>query len=359
MLGDSLRAPSVFPSLLLWGDPVMSQYQRRKAFTLIELLVVIAIIAILIGLLVPAVQKVRDAAARAQCANNLKQVGLACHNYHDQHKSLPPSMNDLVTPPGQSAIPYRQSSWYYCSWLARICPYLEQGPIAATIQPEYNRYYYPWGTAATGPHAPHKGLGQNMPILKCPSDPRDDLTVTGTDLLGFLTTVAFTGILANHGTATHAYDGVIYYKSHVRMTDITDGSSNTILAGERPPSHDFDFGWWYAGAGYYLHTETPTQIGGGDVTLGARETNYVIALNTEPFNLISGKVLNCPTTAVDFQQGMVMNGCDQVHWWSLHTGGANFVFSDGSVHFLRYEVNNLLPALCTRANGEQVGDVVD
>jgi prepilin-type N-terminal cleavage/methylation domain-containing protein/prepilin-type processing-associated H-X9-DG protein len=337
----------------------MCSTRRRNGFTLIELLVVIAIIAILIGLLLPAVQKVREAAARTQCVNNLKQVGLGLHNYHDQYKVFPPAMNDLATPAGMSTIPYRQQSWWYLSWIARILPFLEQGPLYATIQPEENRYYNPWGSAPTGKLAPHVGLGTPMPILRCPSDPRDDLIVTGSDLLGFPATVAFTGLLANHGTNTHSFDGVIYYKSKVKLVQITDGSSNTVLVGERPPSADFDFGWWYAGAGYYLPSESPAQVGGGDITMGAREFNYVKALNTQPFNLISGQVLNCPQTAVNFQQGSINNGCDQVHWWSWHSGGSNFVFADGSVHFLTFQANDVLPALVTRSGGEVIGNFLD
>jgi prepilin-type N-terminal cleavage/methylation domain-containing protein/prepilin-type processing-associated H-X9-DG protein len=326
----------------------MLPFQRRKGFTLIELLVVIAIIAILIGLLVPAVQKVREAAARTTCVNNLKQVGLALHNYHDQNKAFPPSMNDVNI----SSQAQAKQTWWYCSWIARITPFLEQSPVYNTIQPEYNRYYYPWGSAPTGALAPHIGLGTAMPILKCPSDPRDSLVVTGTALLGFQATVAFTGLLANHGTNSRAFDGVIYYKSKVKLVSITDGTSNTLLVGERPPSADFDFGWWYAGAGYYLPSESPAQVGAGDITMGAREVNYVTALNTQPFNLISGQVLNCPPTAVNFQPGSINNGCDQVHWWSWHPGGANFVFADGSVHFLTYSADSVMPALVTRAGGE-------
>jgi prepilin-type N-terminal cleavage/methylation domain-containing protein/prepilin-type processing-associated H-X9-DG protein len=331
--------------------------QRRRGFTLIELLVVIAIIAILIGLLVPAVQKVRDAAARIQCENNLKQVGLACHSYHDQYKRFPPAMNNT----GNTA----PSNQWYLSWIARVAPYFEQAVIAETIMPEYLREWYPWGLANNPPgtgQGQHLGLGYNMPILKCPADPRDELMQTFDIGFGYPQTIAFTGILANDGTNCYAGDGVIYYNintnsgSQTRLTDITDGSSNTILAGERPPSADFDFGWWYAGAGYYNNT-TGAQIGCGDITMGAREVDFATQIGIGN-NTLNGSTPNC-TGYANFQQGSVINPCDMVHWWSNHTGGANFVFCDGSVHFLAYSVNPLMPALCTRAGGDQVGDVVD
>ncbi len=125
--------------------------------------------------------------------------------------------------------------------------------------------------------------------------------------------------------------------SKVRFADIVDGTSNTLLAGERPPSPDFWFGWWYAGAG-----EAGT--GAGDMVLGARELNVNASTYTAA----------CPVGPYSFKPGKIQEMCDVFHFWSLHDGGANFLFCDGSVRFLTYSADSILPALATRAGGEIV-----
>jgi prepilin-type processing-associated H-X9-DG protein len=119
------------------------------------------------------------------------------------------------------------------------------------------------------------------------------------------------------------------------LNDITDGTSNTLLIGERPPSADLRFGWWYAGWGQDKDGEC-------DGVLGAR---------TEPR---PGLFTNCDGTPERFQPGRFENQCDMFHFWSPHAGGANFTFADGSVRFLSYSADDILPALATRAGGEAV-----
>jgi prepilin-type N-terminal cleavage/methylation domain-containing protein len=273
----------------------MQRTLRRHGFTLIELLVVIAIIAILIGLLVPAVQKVREAAARAQCQNNLKQMGLAVHGYHDTNKKFPPALVTTLVPNTQAQA---KIVWWYASWMARVLPYVEQQPLGNTIQPEYNRYYGPWGDS--GSNAPHVGLGTGLPLFTCPSDPRGQVVASVT-VYKPNTQVAFTCYLGNSGLNSRTMDGVIFKEGNVKMLAITDGTSNTLLIGERPPSQDLNFGWWYAGAGFYdAATPAPPagrQVGIGDVILGAREQYYIL----DSTDGVGGPGKTCAAAYMSFQ----------------------------------------------------------
>jgi len=296
----------------------MRSPSRRSGFTLIELLVVIAIIAILIGLLVPAVQKVRAAAARAQCQNNLKQISLGCHNYHGTYKALP------------QGITYTYS-YYYWSWMAKLLPYVEQGPLynlADNFSKQPNAYW-PWSLSLVdaGSPPPNPALKQVIPIYSCPADGRSLVAATTGGI-----TVAFTSYLGNAGTGNNSKDGVFHFQSKVRLTDIIDGTSNTFLAGERPPSQDLNYGWWFAGAGWDGN-------GVGDVYMEARATNYASSIG-------------CSTALVGLRPGKLSDNCDQVHYWSLHDGGANFGMCDGSVRFVPYQYDNILVGLSTRAMGD-------
>lgn len=289
----------------------------RRGFSLAELMVVTAVIGALAALLLPAVQKVRAAANRVQCSNNLKQIGLALHAYADSHSSLPPGVTSEK--PGER--------YPRMSWMARLLPYVEEGPLWKATLGAYGYEQVPYV------NPPHIGFAMPIRVFACPADPRMfephetyfNLRTASTSYLGVL------------GTAYTNTDGVLFVDSRVQWRDISDGTSNTAMVAERPPSDDFWFGWWYAGYGQ-------AGTGSTDMVLGARERNSGL----DP-------VGNCPVGPYHYQKGQLGQPCDVFHFWSMHPGGAYFLFADGAVHFLPYSADGILPAVATRAGGEPVG----
>ncbi|HEY1376260.1 MAG TPA: DUF1559 domain-containing protein, partial [Gemmataceae bacterium] len=309
----------------------------RRAFSLIELLVVIAIIAILIGLLLPAVQKVRSTAERMYCVNNLKQIGLALHNHHDVKGELPAAITESYPIPGDPThytyVNYRTSppsmtDYQWTSWMTRILPYVEQKAMYDNMVKAYGSQPPP---PMTGPPSgqdpfvspPHTGLATVMNIYKCPSDDREYKAAYADGL-----TVAFTAYLAVNGRnlrdiGNSPFRGMMHWNSHTKLLDVTDGTSNTAMVGERPPSWDLVFGWWYAGAGQWDYNYSPLHNSGScDVSLGMAELN--IKTNGIP------EMSACPTGPYSYGSGTILNPCDQFHFWSLHSGGSNFLFGDGA-----------------------------
>jgi hypothetical protein len=194
---------------------------------------------------------------------------------------------------------------------------------------------------------PHLGLSQMIKILQCPSDARQYSVAYSEGLV-----VAFTGYLGVNGTNLYTLDGTLYWNSKVKFADITDGQSNTLVAGERPPGQTMDFGWWYCGAGQWdfggPNGNYPVRnTGSCDVTLGMAEINLqsngIAALDA------------CPTGPYQYGPGNLTNPCDQFHFWSLHTSGSNFLAGDGSVKFIAYGVSNdVMMAMGTRSGDEAV-----
>jgi prepilin-type N-terminal cleavage/methylation domain-containing protein/prepilin-type processing-associated H-X9-DG protein len=295
----------------------------RRGYTLIELLVVIAIIAVLVGLLLAAVQKVRATAARTDCQNRLRQLALAAHQFHDAREQLPAGVTFQT---GSDKLPLS-------GWQVHLLPFVEQTALHQQALDDYKQ-----NPAVQGP-PPHRGLSAVVPAYICPADDRVRAPqFSARDNL----TVAFTSFLGVCGQDCLARDGVLYPSSATRLADVADGLSNTLLLGERPPGHDFHFGWWYAGLGQLTLTG-PT--GSGDMLLGVREANVQPILAGDPCG--PGVYLYKPA-------GGFGDPCGVFHFWSPHPGGANFALADGSVRLIPYTAAAILPALASRAGGESV-----
>ena len=310
---------------------------NQKGFTLIELLVVIAIIGILVGLLLPAVQKVREAASRTRCLNNLKQIGLALHGYHDVNARLPsgqsPWRNASNTADVWNVTPF-EGCW---SFLVYILPFIEQEAIYKKAKA--------YGSSASNAYSWNNPVAaQEMKIYNCPADARGVLAMTAA-AAGTTVDQSLTGYLGNAGTTSISMDGVLFMDSKVRFTDITDGLSNTFVVGERPPNSNLEFGWWFAAYGY-------DGKGNGDCVMTSNDlaiANYFIANYSGPPNK------PCNGTAakkIGLQNGTPEVGCDAAHYWSFHNGGSVFLMGDGSTRMIFNSSNTIIGALSTRSTGE-------
>jgi prepilin-type N-terminal cleavage/methylation domain-containing protein/prepilin-type processing-associated H-X9-DG protein len=293
----------------------------RTAFTLIELLVVIAIIAILIGLLLPAVQKVREAAARMKCENNLKQIGLALHNYHGAYGNFPAGFYAQYLPGLQQP----QYMFTYTGWELQLLPFIEQNGLWNTSYTWLNAN--PWNTDTNS----YPACGYVESVYVCPTNIRPKTINYGGTIYALESYMGCTGTVSGPPSA----DGVLYANSQIKFLQILDGTSNTIAVGERPCTADQYYGWGFAPYG--------TGYGDGDTVLGSKDVNLASAM---------GAPLTAIGLLMPLQPQATTGEIDGAHFWSFHDNGVNFLYCDGSVHFLNYSANSVFPALCTRAGAE-------
>jgi prepilin-type processing-associated H-X9-DG protein len=266
-----------------------------------------------VALIVVGIQKARAAAAKTQCQNNLRQIGLGLTGFHDIAKKYPPG-----TGSEKSALPF-------LNWQARILPYLDQGAMWTRIERAYQQQ----------PNflAQDDAVGATpVAVYICPAGFRTNAGGSPRD-------PAVTYYLGVLGVDSTVCDGMLYLDSAIKLSDVRDGSANTLFVGERPPSPNGHYGWWYAGWGQ-------NKDGAMESVLGVRELNRPRTGNGEPLDF------TCAAGPYHFLAGGASNHCDIFHFWSLHSGGSHFLFVDGSVRFLSYDADAILPGLATRAGGE-------
>jgi prepilin-type N-terminal cleavage/methylation domain-containing protein/prepilin-type processing-associated H-X9-DG protein len=315
-------------NLMPVGGNVMNS---RRGFTLIELLVVIVISAVLIGLLLPAVQKVREAANRLKCQNNLKQLALASHNYHGTHSSFPPGVQQFLYADAPAFRGY--------SLFVYLLPYLEQDNL-------YRIWDFgdPLSNTAGGASALTAVV---LPVLLCPSDLVPTNPVSVREWTYAITSYGGNGGRRSFDPGSATADGIFHTtgpgslpvanQTCVTMAGITDGTANTLLFGERThfdPAFDAlpgtrrtmaEWGWWAVSGG---------RLAAGDVTLSAAvPINYLVS---------SG---NAGTGSLEEQRICAFG--------SNHVGGANFAMADGSVRFIQDSISmTLLERLAARNDGQ-------
>jgi prepilin-type N-terminal cleavage/methylation domain-containing protein/prepilin-type processing-associated H-X9-DG protein len=295
---------------------------RQRAFTLIELLVVIAIIAILIALLVPAVQKVRDAAARTQCINNLKQLGLSLHNYEGVYKRFPPSRIGKEGVAGQP----------YTSWTPFLLPYIEQDNLAKG----YN-FNADWDSAAN-----QQIISQTVNVHVCPAAPGRQNTPYGYGDYGSMNEV-FPSFYQNNGLPVPGDPtGILQKNLYTKIVTILDGTSNTMLICEDAGRND-----QYVKGKLIANSPPNNGVGWADPDGG-------ISLNgtdaTGMFIAGHKSVSKTPGASICF-----MNCNNAAEPYSFHTGGINVAMGDGSVRFVSQGISMItFAAICTKSGGEAV-----
>jgi prepilin-type processing-associated H-X9-DG protein len=242
----------------------------------------------------------------------LRLIALGVSNYETAFNKLPMGSHRADDP-----------QWPSRTWLAEILPYVEERAVYDESVRMFRLGVSPFS------HATHQ---QPVKLYGCPGDGRSGTAqwTHGPRL------VALTSYIGVFGTDRTQPTGVLIFDQAIRAGEISDGLSHTLMIGERPPSPDNWYGWWYAGLG---------QDGSGnpEMIMGVRETNLQVQYAED-----------CPVGPYHFEKGHFDQMCDVFHFWSPHSGGANFAFCDASIKFLPYEADGIIEAMATRAGREVV-----
>lgn len=295
---------------------------RARGFTLIELLVVIAIIAVLIALLLPAVQQAREAARRSQCKNNLKQIGLALHNYHDTYSTLPMGNNN-----------HTGGGWGQSWWVA-VLPYIDQGPLYNAW--DHNSVSSGYNLAANM----NLASGKAIPVARCPSSPMGQYEFANNGVAPGMCVAHYTGIagastdpqsrVTNYTCGIAGRGGVLFFRSRIRFADLSDGASNVIFVGEQSDwcvetatgQQRIAIQSWPHG----MFMGSPGSDRSFNATTLRWRPGYKQAEGGHNFN-------PCPLTGVCGNSGV--NNPIQ----AAHVGGAHVLLGDGGVRFISENIN--------------------
>lgn len=332
---------------------------RRRAFTLIELLVVIAIIAVLIALLLPAVQQAREAARRTQCKNNLKQMGLALHNYHDVFNMFPPGV--IATGGG-----------WGMSWYMRILPYVDQAPVFNKLTFSGGNYGWAYTGISEGNANGQLLKGISLNFALCPSSPMSplqtgDIPITSPQYYGISGIVDGNGVTNAPGrttpccgccggqqsTGTLSSSGMLVPTEGIKLSAVTDGSSNSAIVGEASM-----FIWNNGGTsktvqvngvhGIMMGTSTLATVAGMNGGMFERCFN-ITTVRYSPNQAVQDSNASFPGVGNNFGINNPLN--------SAHTGGIHILLGDGATRFISDNIDmSTLKRLCSRDDGQVVGE---
>ena len=342
-----------------------------RGFTLVELLVVIAIIGVLVALLLPAIQAAREAARRMSCKNNVKQIGLACLNYESTFGKFPEGSAVSPKPRPDQGI----------SWQVTILPYIEAGNLSDQVKQEIKNLMSSTGGGTPLYSLPDSINNIEIDFYQCPSDDPSELKdkyfkdIAASNYCGVAgsggsrapdTSAQSKELFLFHGNPNQAagpgavnYDGMLYWASRVKQGDVTDGTSNTMIVGERWYSlRAWTIGGITGGVGAGFNKKVPDYPFEGQEGFSYKNVTRRYPINA-PLESVGYYYLhrNDEDRPEKTDSAPTTMATNDLLWGSFHPGGANFAYVDGSVHFLSEDIDlNAYEALASR-NGQEVAQL--